>query len=86
VPPILTAEDILNREGAFVEAAQAQWAEVDVPFSVIDLDEADPLALECLTDIDPAGVPADAAVVAHAAPLVVGRILERGQPAGIGPW
>ena len=85
MPPILAAEGILNREGAFVEAAQAQRAEVDVPFAVIDLDEADPLAPECLTDIEPAGVPADAAVVAHAAQLVVGWVLERGQPAGIGP-
>ena len=86
MPPILAAEPILNREGAFVEAAQAQRAEVDVPFAVVDLHEPNILAAEGLTDIDPLLVPADAAVVAHAAQLVVRRVLERGQPAGIGPW
>ncbi len=57
-----------------MEAARAERADVDVPFTVLDPGEADPLAPERLADIDPAGVPADAAVVAPTAHLVVRRV------------
>ena len=68
-----------------MEPAQPERAEVDVPFPVIDLGEANPLAAERLTDIDPAGVPADPAVVTHTADLVVARVLEGVELARIGP-
>ena len=40
-PAILPAERILDPEGAFVESTQAQGAEVDVPLTVVDLDQAE---------------------------------------------
>ena len=50
-----------------MEAAEAERTEVDVPFGVIDLDQADVFAAQGLTDIDPLFVPADPAVIADAA-------------------
>jgi hypothetical protein len=35
------AQRILDEEGALVESAQAERAEVDIPFAVVDLDEPD---------------------------------------------
>ena len=37
---MLAAERIFDPKRALVEAAQPEWAEVDVPFAIIDLDEA----------------------------------------------
>jgi len=60
-----------------MEAAQPERAEVDVPEVVVDFLEAYVLAAEDVTDIDPVGVPPDAAVVADLSDLEVVRILER---------
>ena len=76
-PPIVATERILDLEGAFMKAAEAERAEVDIPFPIIDLDEADVFAAERLTDVDPLLVPADAAVIADASDFIVARILER---------
>lgn len=83
-PPLAT-ECVLEQQGAFVEPAEAERAEVDIPLGIIHLDEADVLAAEGLTDIHPVAVPADAAVVADAADLVVARVLERGEAARVRP-
>lgn len=40
MPAVLPAECVLDEEGALVESAQAERTEVDVPFAVVDLDEA----------------------------------------------
>ena len=68
-----------------MEAAQPERAEVDVPFAVIDLDQADVLLAQGLADVDPLLVPADPAVATHATDLVVAGILERGQARGVRP-
>jgi hypothetical protein len=44
-----------------MESTQAERAEVDIPFAVVDLDESDMLLAQDLTDIDPLLVPADPA-------------------------
>lgn len=67
-----------------MESAQAKRAEVDVPFAVIDLDEPDILLAQGLADVDPLLVPADPAVAADAADLVMTGILQRGQAGRIG--
>jgi len=77
------AERVLDEEGALVESAQAERAEVDIPFAVVDLDEPDVFLAQGLADIDPLLVPADAAVATDAADLVVAGILQRGEAGGI---
>jgi hypothetical protein len=42
------AQRILDEESALVESAQAERAEVDVPFAVADLDEPDVLLAQGL--------------------------------------
>ncbi len=59
-------------------AAQSQRAEVDVPFTVVDLDESDVLLAQGLAHIDPLLVPADPTIAADAADLVMAGILQRG--------
>ncbi len=73
------------RRGAFVEPPQAERSEVEIPFAIIDLGEADVLLAQGLTDIDPLLVPADAAVAADAAHFRMAGVLERREPARIGP-
>jgi hypothetical protein len=68
-----------------VEAPEPQRAEVDVPLAIIDLDQAHVFAAEGLAHVTPRAAPANAAVAAHAAHLIVPRVLERRQTAGIGP-
>jgi hypothetical protein len=85
VPPVLAAKRVLDVRGALVEAAESERAEVDIPLGVIDLDEADVLAPEGLTDVHPVAPPADAAVVADPADLVVAGVLERWQAMRIRP-
>ena len=80
----MPAERILDEQRAFVESAQAERAEVDVPLAVVDLDEPDELFAQRLTDVDPLLVPADPAVAADAADLVMARILQRGRRGGYG--
>jgi hypothetical protein len=79
------AERILDQESALVESTQTERAEVDLPLAVIDLDESDELLAQGLADVDPLLVPADAAVAAHPADLVVAGILQRREAGGIGP-
>src|SRR5437762_2915738 len=65
------AQGVFNLEGAFVESPETQRPEVEIPLAVIDLGEAhDPLA-QCLTDIYPLLVPADAGVATHATHLIM---------------
>ena len=64
-----------------MESAQAERTEVDIPFAVVDLDEPDGFLAQGLADVDPLLVPADAAVAAHPADLVVTGILQ-GREAG----
>jgi hypothetical protein len=52
-PAVVPAERILDEAGALVESAQAERAEVDIPFAVVDLDESDVLLAQGLTDVDP---------------------------------
>ena len=68
-----------------MEPAETERSEVRVPVAVIDLDQADVLAAERLTDIHPLAIPADAPVVGDAADLIVPRVLERWEPARIRP-
>ena len=79
-PAILPAERILDPEGAFVESTQAQGAEVDVPLTVVDLDQAEVLLVQGLAHVDPLLVPANPAVAAHSPHFAVAGILQRGQP------
>jgi hypothetical protein len=37
------AQRIFDEEGALVESAQAERAEIDIPFAIVDLDEPDRL-------------------------------------------
>ena len=85
-PAVLPAEGILDQAGALMEAAQAERAEVDIPFAIVDLDQADELLPEGLAHVDPVLVPPDPALAAHATDLVVAGILEGGQAGRIGPW
>ena len=39
-PAVVPAERVLDEEGTLVESAQAERAEVDVPFAVVDLDDS----------------------------------------------
>ena len=57
-----------------MESAQAERAEVPVPFAVSDLDQPDVLLAERLADIDPLLVPANAPVATHAPDLRVARV------------
>jgi hypothetical protein len=54
-----------------MKSAQPERSEVDIPFTVVDLDEPRVLLAQGLTDVDPVLVLADPAVTAHAADLVV---------------
>jgi hypothetical protein len=53
------AERVLDEESALMESPQAERAEVDIPFAVVDLDEPDEVLAQGLTDVDPLLVPAD---------------------------
>ena len=79
VAPSLTAVNVLDQVGPFVEPAQAERAEVHIPFAVIDLDQADVFAAQRVADVDPASVPANPPVRADAAHRVVAGVLERRQ-------
>ena len=66
-----------------MEAPQAEGAQVDVPFAVGDLHEADGFLAEGLADIDSRLVPADSAVAAHPADLVMAGIVQGGEPSRV---
>jgi hypothetical protein len=49
----VAAEHILNEKVVLVEAAQWEEAEVDVPFTVIDLDKTNVLAAQLCRPVTP---------------------------------
>ena len=53
---------VLDTHVAFVEAAEFERAEVDVPHPIVDLFQADILPGADRRDIDPVRVPADTAI------------------------
>ncbi len=68
---------VLDAHRAFMESAELQGAEIDVPDTVVDFFQADVLSGADGGDIDPTRVPANAAVGADIADLEAIRILER---------
>ena len=68
-----------------MEAPELDRSIVQVPLAVVDFDETDVLLPQDVADVDPALVPADAAVGADPAHLVVGGVLERRQLRRIRP-
>jgi hypothetical protein len=67
-----------------VESAEQDLAEVEGPDAVVDLLEADVLLDDAGADVDPALLPADAAVSADTPDLEVAGVLQRREPLGIG--
>jgi hypothetical protein len=80
--PGLSAVVVFDLALLFMEATEFDGSEIDFPEVVIDLLEADVLFGEEMADVNPAGVPTDAAVAADAADLEVGGVLEGRQLAG----
>lgn len=76
---------VLDFHVAFKQAAELERSEVDVPDAVIDFLQADVFADADGGNVDPLGVPADAAVGADVAGLEAIRILELWQPGGHEP-
>ena len=70
---------------SLIEAAQQEGAGGDGPDAVGHFLEADILLGQDMAHVHPAAVPADAAVDAHVAGLVVPGVLELPQRVGIGP-
>ena len=66
-----------------VESAKQDGTEVERPDAVIDLLQADILLDDAGADVDPAFLPADAAVAADAADFEVAGILQRREPLGV---
>ena len=69
----------------YVQPTEGEGAEVDGPDAWGDLLETDVFATEEVADVDPAGVPADAAVRADLANLEVSRVLRRADLRGKRP-
>ena len=67
-----------------VESAEQDGAEVEGPDAIVDLLESYVLLDDAGADVDPALLPADAAVSADAADLEVAGVLQRREPLGIG--
>lgn len=68
-----------------METPQLQRSTVQVPLVVVDLVQADILAAEHVTHVDPVMVPADPAVEADEADLAVTGIFQDWQPMGEAP-
>ena len=67
-----------------VEPSEQDGAEVEGPDAVVDLFQANVLLDDAGADVDPALLPADAAIAADATDLEVAGILQRREPLGIG--
>jgi hypothetical protein len=76
---------VFNVSLLFMEATEFDGSEIDFPEAVVDLFEADVLLSEEMADVDPAGVPTDAAVATDAADLEVSGVLEGRQLYGERP-
>ena len=70
---------VLDFQSPFVESAEFEGTEVDIPEVVVDFFEANVLATQGLSDVDPIAIPPDASVVADETNLVVGWVVDRGQ-------
>ena len=75
---------ILDAHVPLEQPAEAQGPEVDGPDAVVDLLEADVRAHADRGDVDPAVIPANAAVRADVAHLEAIGIFERGSRSGMG--
>lgn len=71
---------------SFVKSAELEGAEEEVPDAVVDFFKADVLSGADDGDIDPKGVPADAAVGADVADLEAVGVVERWDLFGHGAW
>ena len=58
---------VVNAVASFIQPAEVHGAKEDVPGAIREGLEADPELRQDMGDVDPAGVPADAAVAGHAA-------------------
>ncbi len=67
-----------------MESAEFEWAEEDVPDTVVDFFEADIFPGADDGDVDPMGVPSNAAVGADVANLEAVRVFERRKLLGHG--
>ena len=76
---------VFDSEHALVHPSEQHRSEVDVPEAVADFLEADELAGQGVGDADPSALPADAAVSADIAHLIVSRVLDRGKGLGEHP-
>src|SRR5438128_9018441 len=85
VVPFHLSKPIFDPLMLLVQASQLDDAEVDVPDSVVDFVQSNVLAGTAAADIDPGMLPADPAVAANQALLVVGRILQRREFGWHGP-
>ncbi len=81
----LSAVVVFDVSLLFMKATEFDGSEIDFPEAVIDLFEADVLLSEKMADVDPAGVPTDAAVATDTADLEVGGVLEGRQLSGKRP-
>jgi len=59
---------------------EPERAEIDVPDRVVDLLETDVFPAENVTDVDPVGTPADAAVETDAPHFEVSGVVQRRHP------
>ncbi len=73
-----------ERQVVLVEPAEQDGTEAEGPNAVVDFLKADVLIDDAGADVDPALLPADAAVTADAANLEVAGVLERREPLGAG--
>jgi hypothetical protein len=67
-----------------VEPAEQDGAEVEGPHAVVNFFQADVFLDDAGADVDPALLPADAAVSADTPDLEVAGVLQRREPLGIG--
>ena len=79
------AARIFDLAEPFVKPAELPGSKVEVPLAVVDLFEADEFPGEDETHIDPAVLPADAAIGADEPDLEMAGVLEGRQGARIGP-
>jgi hypothetical protein len=76
----LSAVVVFDVSLLLMEATEFDGSEIDIPEAVIDFLEADVLLSEEMADVNPTGVPTDAAVATDAG-AVWGRGLRFGQSA-----